>query len=83
VNTVKKSETNQEAPGENQTAALAERQVFLLTIYKSKKNRQAGVYLQASHQAGTHKFKDLASTFAYLEGLEQQNHLSDPNLDDP
>ena len=55
----------------SQASHLADRHVFLLTINKPKKHKEASVYLQASHQAHTHRFKDLASAFAYLTDLTE------------
>ncbi|MCA9836784.1 MAG: hypothetical protein KC422_07715 [Trueperaceae bacterium] len=66
----KKTPVTANISNSDQDSTLADRQVFLLTIYKSRKGREAGVYLQASHQTGNHKFRDLASAFAYLQELE-------------
>ena len=59
--------------GGYRTIARADRQVFLLTICHPQPDREACVYLQASHKASTHKFNDLASAFAFLTTHERDS----------
>lgn len=52
---------------------------FLVSLYYPKADQTAKhaaesfVLVQASHEANTHKFKDLATAFAYLETRAQGN----------
>jgi len=56
---------------------------FLISLYYPKADQRAKhadesfVLVQASHEANTHKFKDLATAFAYLETKAQSNSESE------